>query len=127
MSVLQRIANVALAKYLELLFIWLQPRYTDVGCSYRAIWRTEWEAVRDQINEKGPSFTVEMMIEVVKARKRCIEIPVSYHPRFGGESKHTHNMVGLIKTGTAMAWMITSRWLQDIGRLIALALRGGRA
>lgn len=127
MSVLQRVANVALAKYLELLFIWLQPRFTDVGCSYRAIWRPEWESMRDQVIEKGPSFTVEMMIETVRARKRCIEIPVSYHPRFGGESKHTQNMVGLIKTGTAMAWMITSRWLQDVGRLASHWLRGERS
>ena len=127
MSVLQRVANVALAKYLELLWIWLEPRFTDVGCSYRAIWRTEWESLRDQVVEKGPSFTVEMMIEVVKARKRCIEIPVSYHPRFGGESKHTQDMVGLVKTGSAMAWMITSRWLQDVGRLLSHWVRGERS
>jgi len=124
MNFMQRVANVALAKWLELIWIWLEPRFTDIGCSYRAIWKTEWEGVRDNIIDKGPAFTVEMMIEIVKARKRCIEVPVSYHPRFGGESKHTKDFLGLAKTGSAMAWMITSRWLQDIWKMFQLWVTG---
>lgn len=120
MSFMQRIANVALAKYLELIWLWLEPRFTDVGCSYRTIWRSEWESVRDRITCKGPAFTVEMMIELVKARKRCIEIPVSYHPRYGGESKHCQTFWGLARTGLAMAWMITSRWIQDLLKMASV-------
>jgi NDP-sugar pyrophosphorylase family protein len=114
MEVLARIGNVAMAKYLEALWFWLETRFTDVGCSYRAIWRREWEAIEPNTRTNGPEFSPEMMIEVIKARKNCIEVPVSYHPRFGGESKHSRGLAGLTKTALRMGRMITGRWAATV-------------
>ncbi len=118
MQALARIGNVLMAKYLELLWVWLEPRFTDVGCTYRAIWRTEWSQIRDRTTSDGPAFSPEMMLEVVKARKLCIEVPVSYHPRLGGESKHSRGFTGLAKTAIAMWALITRRWLSDLARSV---------
>lgn len=118
MSVPARLANVFLAKYLEVLWLSLEPRFSDIGCSYRAIWREQWHEVKNAMTCKGPAFTVEMMIEIIKAQLRCLEVPVSYHRRFGGESKHCQTFAGLARTGWAMGWMITSRRLRDWARLI---------
>jgi hypothetical protein len=74
-----RLANIGLAKLLELLWWGRECRFTDVGCTFRAVWRSSYDRISAQLKSSGPEFSVEMMIELMRARERIIEIPVSYH------------------------------------------------
>lgn len=99
---LVRWANVAVGKLIEALWWSQEPRFTDVGCTYRAIWRDVYQKIRPRLAGKGPEFSPEMMIEVLRARRRVIEVPVSYFPRVGGESKHSASYRHLAKTALSM-------------------------
>lgn len=103
MRFLLRWGNVAMAKILQLL--WLrpsEPRFTDVGCTYRALTRETWNAIRDHVRETGPAFSPEMMCAALNARCRVIEIPISYSSRKGGESKHSDTFSRQARTALKM-------------------------
>ena len=104
-----RWANVIVGKFIEALWWDQEPRFTDVGCTYRAIWRDVYEKVRPRLVGKGPEFSPELMIEVLRERKRVVEIPVSYYARAGGESKHSAGFWQLAKTATKMLRMIVRK------------------
>lgn len=85
-----RWGNVFMAKFLQLL--WLrphEPRFTDVGCTFRALHRRTFEKIRPRLTQTGPAFSPEMMCAALQERCRIIEIPVTYANRIGGESKHS--------------------------------------
>jgi hypothetical protein len=86
-----------------------EPRFTDVGCTYRALWRDAWLAIRDRVGATGPEFSTEMMIEVLLARRRIVEIPVSYYPRLAGESKHSTSLGRLARTALRMLRLIFAK------------------
>ncbi len=109
MGGLLRWGNVAVGKIVEILWWAQEPRLTDVGCTYRAIWREAWDKIRDEVTSTGPAFSPEMMIETLRARLRVIEIPVSYHARAGGESKHSESLLGVSRTALSMLRLIFSR------------------
>lgn len=73
-----RAAHIALAKLLETLWWRFDSRFTDVGCVYRAFWRSTWTLIRDELRSPGVEVFPEMVIEVLRARRRVIEIPVHY-------------------------------------------------
>jgi len=90
MRFLLRWGNVFMAKFLQV--CWMrpsEPRFTDVGCTFRALDRETWNKVRERTREPGPAFSPEMMCAALQARCRVIEVPVSYGSRMGGESKHS--------------------------------------
>ncbi len=90
MRFLLRWGNVFMAKFLQL--CWMrpsEPRFTDVGCTFRALTRETWQQIRARTREPGPAFSPEMMCAALQARCRVIEVPVSYGNRMGGESKHS--------------------------------------
>jgi hypothetical protein len=101
-----RWANVAVGKTIEALWWPQEPRFTDVGCTYRAIWRDTYRKVRPRLHGVGPEFSPELMIEVLRERRRVIEIPVSYYPRRAGASKHSARLRDLARTATKMLAMI---------------------
>jgi dTDP-glucose pyrophosphorylase len=109
MGGLLRWGNVAVAKLVELLWWGQEPRFTDVGCTYRALWREAWLKIRDRVQGVGPEFSPEMMIEILLARQRVIEIPVSYHARAGGESKHSAGLLAAARTATRMLRTILAK------------------
>ena len=76
-----RVAHLVLAKFMELLWWDRAPRFTDAGCVYRALWRSTWTLVRDQVRAHGQEICPEMIVEVLRARRRVIEIPVNYFNR----------------------------------------------
>jgi dTDP-glucose pyrophosphorylase len=76
-----RLAHVVLAKLLELVWWEFEPRLTDVGCAYRAVWRSAYRTIRPLLRSPGPGYAVEMLLEMLRARKRVIEIPISFHPQ----------------------------------------------
>lgn len=103
MGFVLRWGNVTAAKILELLwYIPHEPRLTDVGCTYRALWRTTYETIRDGLREKGPGFSPEMTCECLRQSIRVIEVPVSYHRREAGESKHSAGALKVARTALKM-------------------------
>jgi glycosyltransferase involved in cell wall biosynthesis len=106
MNFVIRMANVAWAKLLQMLwFLHNQTRFTDVGCTYRAIWKQAYVKIRPGLKAVGPDFSPEMMAEALHQRVRIVEIPVRYYQRAGGVSKHSVSYVHLART--AMKMLIT--------------------
>jgi UDP-N-acetylglucosamine diphosphorylase / glucose-1-phosphate thymidylyltransferase / UDP-N-acetylgalactosamine diphosphorylase / glucosamine-1-phosphate N-acetyltransferase / galactosamine-1-phosphate N-acetyltransferase len=103
---LLRWGNVFFGKFIEALWWSRQPRFTDVGCTYRAIWRTSYQRIRPLLRAKGAEFSPEMMIAILLCRQRIIEVPVSYYRRIGGESKHSKTFFGASKTALKMLRLI---------------------
>lgn len=98
-----RWGNVVMAKILELLwYVPHEPRLTDVGCTYRALWRDTWQRIRGGLRERGPQFSPEMICEAYRHRLRVIEIPVHYYRRLGGTSKHSDSFLKVAKTALKM-------------------------
>lgn len=103
MRFLLRWGNVFMAKFLQLL--WMrpsEPRFTDVGCTFRALTRQTFDAIRPLVRKTGPAFSPEMMCAALRARRRVIEIPVTYRRRAGGESKHSDSFGRQARTAWAM-------------------------
>lgn len=110
MGWLLRWGNVAMAKYLELCwYLSQEPRFTDVGCTYRALTRETFEKIESSLSSAGPSFSPEMMCEALMKGCRCIEVPINYWPRLGGESKHSENIWKVSKTAWGMFKIITRK------------------
>ena len=78
---LVRMANISLGKLLELLWWNRESRFTDVGCTFRAVWRPVLDRVFDRLTARGPGFLADMVIEVLADRDRVIEVPVNYYNR----------------------------------------------
>lgn len=98
-----RWGNVVAAKILELLwYVPHEPRLTDVGCTYRALWRDVHERIAPHLRESGPGFSPEMICECYRQGIRVIEVPVSYHAREAGESSHSRNAWGILRTAGKM-------------------------
>ncbi len=98
-----RWGNVFMAKFLQL--CWLrpsEPRFTDVGCTYRALTRDTYLRIRGLLREPGPAFSPEMMCAALQARCRVIEVPVTYSKRLGGDSKHSDTFMRQARTALMM-------------------------
>lgn len=83
------------------LFVWLlhkrfNLRLTDLG-PYRAIWRALLLELGMQEHTYG--WPLEMIIKTTRQRKRIVEVPVSYRPRFGGKSKVSGTLSGSLLAG----------------------------
>ncbi|MFT7619568.1 MAG: glycosyltransferase involved in cell wall biosynthesis [Planctomycetota bacterium] len=103
MGAILRWGNVAAAKILELLwYIPHEPRLTDVGCTYRAIWKDTYAKIQPGLTEAGPGFSPEMICECLRHGVRVIEVPVSYHAREGGESAHSGGIRAVCRTAAKM-------------------------
>ena len=82
------------------LFAWLlRQRYglrlTDLG-PYRAIRRELLLAL--DMQERTYGWPLEMIIKAARLRKRIVELPVTYRPRFAGQSKVGGTLRGSILT-----------------------------
>ncbi len=75
--------NVAFGKAVEILWWSQEPRYTDIGCMYRAIWKEAFDRIAPDLHRRDKTYSVEMMIEIMRYHMRCIEIPVSYYQGYG--------------------------------------------
>lgn len=98
-----RWGNVLMAKLLELFWYFPQePRLTDVGCTYRALWTESWRKIGPGTSETGPQFSPEMICEAYRQGMRVIEIPVHYGARLGGASKHSETFSKVARTALGM-------------------------
>ncbi len=106
MSMLARLVNVIFGKLIEVLWWGQEPRFTDVGCSYRALWKSSFEKAAPYIDSNGPEFSPDMMVAFLINRLRVIEIPVTYRRRLGGDSKHSADFKSLSVTALKMLKVI---------------------
>tara|TARA_B100000959_G_C14951771_1_gene612169 strand:+ start:110 stop:1567 length:1458 start_codon:yes stop_codon:yes gene_type:complete len=60
---------------------------SDVGCTYRAFWKTKYDKIKENIVSDSAAFAPELTIEFINKGFRVIEIPVNYYPRNMGVSK----------------------------------------
>jgi len=111
MDGLLRWGNVVVGKLIEALWWGLEPRFTDVGCTYRAIWRDAYRKIRPFLTRTDAAFSPEMMIEMLRVEGRVIEVPVSYYGRRGGESKHSSSRWHSVRTGMRMIGLILRKRL----------------
>jgi len=79
-----RVAHILLAKLLEVVWWEYEPRFTDLGCTYRAIWRSSYNLIRNNLRTSGPEYSVEMFLETLRCQRRVLEIPVSFAVRQKG-------------------------------------------
>lgn len=89
LSAFYRWINVLLGKVVEILWWELEPRFTDVGCIYRAIWKDSFLKISENLRARDRTYLSEMMIEILRYHMRCIEIPVSLFRRYGGVRQET--------------------------------------
>ncbi len=108
---LLRWGNVTVGKLVEALWWSHEPRFTDVGCTYRALWKESYQRIRPHLTRTDAAFSPEMMIEMIRANGRVIEIPVSYYGRKGGESKHSGSLLHSVRTGMKMLGLILKKRL----------------
>jgi dTDP-glucose pyrophosphorylase len=111
MDGLLRWGNVVVGKLIEALWWSLEPRFTDVGCTYRAIWRDAYLRIRPYLHRTDAAFSPEMMIEMLRLEGRVIEVPVSYYRRRGGASKHSSSRWHSVRTGLRMLGLILGKRL----------------
>lgn len=111
MDGLLRWGNLLFGKIVEALWWEFEPRYTDVGCTYRAIWRDAYLRIRGYLSAHDAAFSPEMMIEMMRVKGRVIEIPVSYYRRRGGQSKYSSSRWQNLRSAFKMLRLILSRRL----------------
>lgn len=97
-----RWGNIVVAKLLEVMWCQRVARFTDVGCTFRALWRDGYNRMRPVLEGVGPELSPEMMVAALMTRQRVIEVPVSYHRRVAGESKHSANYLKISRTALRM-------------------------
>jgi glycosyltransferase involved in cell wall biosynthesis len=79
-----------------LIRIFFRHRFTDLG-PFRAI---TWKALEKiKMEDKNYGWTVEMQVKAVKEKLRCVNVPVRYRKRAGGESKVSGTIKGSVLAG----------------------------
>ncbi len=77
-------------------------KFTDVG-PFRAI---RYDAyLKLGMKDRNFGWTTEMQVKAVKAKMKCIEVPVSYRARIG-QSKISGTIIGSIRAGYKFLWII---------------------
>lgn len=100
MSAQQRLGNWLATQLIRLFW---RHVYNDLG-PMRAI---AWKALSD-LHMKDPNYgwTVEMQIRALKKRLRVREYPVLYYKRAAGRSKVSGSLVGSLRAGIKILWII---------------------
>lgn len=85
--------------------------FSDVGCTARVMRKEFWKRIEPHCRADGPQFSPEMMVAALRAGAKVAEVPVGYHPRRGGISKHGGSFVALARTALKMIRLILARRL----------------
>ncbi len=79
-----------------LISLFFRHRFTDLG-PFRAI---TWKALEKlKMEDKDYGWTVEMQVKAIKEKLRCMNLPVKYRKRAGGESKVSGTIKGSVLAG----------------------------
>lgn len=123
MPFFQRFGNILFGAIITMLWWNRRSRFTDVGCTFRCIWRESYQKIADRLIGKGPEFSPEMIIELLNTWQRVIEVPVPYHARIMGQSKFSNSFVSSLKTALKMlSLIILKRWKEWLMNLKAVSL-----
>ncbi len=97
LSATVRMANIFIAKLMELLWWHFEGRFSDVGCTFRAFWRTSYLKIADSLEAPGPEFSAEMMLLFLRERMRIFEIPVNYRNVSRALNKRYRNLTTFMR------------------------------
>jgi NDP-sugar pyrophosphorylase family protein len=117
-----RAAHILLAKLLQLLWWRFDSRFTDICCVYRGLWRSTYETIRDNLSASGVEVFPEMVIEVLRARRRIIEIPVNYYNR-DLEYDYVHSRYQNADTFARILWLMLRKRFADSAVAVWLGKR----
>ena len=92
-----RLAHSALGKLIQVLWWTRGGRFTDVGCTFRAIWATSYRELEKDLTSTGTEFLAEMVIQGLHERHRIIEIPVNYFNRSKSLNLRHRNVATFIR------------------------------
>jgi len=92
----QRFGNRLVALLIRVLY---RIKVTDVG-PFRAIRRPLLESL--QMREPTYGWPAEMLVKAARRGARIVEVPISYRPRHGGESKVSGTLRGTVLAGYRM-------------------------
>lgn len=121
MPFLQRMGNLVFGGIITLLWWNRKSRFTDVGCTFRCLWRESYQKIAASLTGRGPEFSPEMIIELLNTWQRVIEIPVPYHARIMGKSKFSNSFFASARTALKMLRLIlVKRYNSWLNNLIAL-------
>lgn len=109
MKGLLRLGNITYGKIIQLFWWKESPSFTDVGCTYRAMWRSAYFKIASKIHSPGPEFIVDLTIEALNSGLKTKEVPIAYFPRKEGESKHSANYFQISRTALKMLRVILSK------------------
>jgi len=102
--------NLFLAKLLQVKFFdfkhFGRVRFTDVGCTMRAIGRNSLMRIIDQLEVTGDSFSPHMLMVAMSNGLKIVEIPISFRPRVGASKGASSNKWKAIRVGLRMLWEI---------------------
>ena len=79
--------NKLFANFISIIWPGNKTLLSDVGCTYRAFWKTKYDKIEKNIVSVNAAFAPELTIEFINKGFRVIEIPVNYYPRSMGVSK----------------------------------------
>lgn len=102
--------NLFLAKVLEFRFFNLKflsrVRFTDVGCTMRAIRKEALAKIIDELEVGGHHFSPHMTLVALKNGLRVLEVPVTFRKRVGVSKGAGGNRGLAMKVGLRMLWHI---------------------
>jgi hypothetical protein len=104
-----RLGHLSIAKVLEIAWLGYGPCFSDVGCTYRAIWGSTYRLIRPNLSKRGPEYAVELLLETLKCRKRVVEIPVNFRLSHKGMKRKDQRL----KTAFSMLSLIFTRRLRS--------------
>jgi glycosyltransferase involved in cell wall biosynthesis len=102
--------NLFIAKILELRFsnfrFLSRTRFTDVGCTMRAINKDALEKIIDDLTSGGMHFSPHMMKVALKKDLRVVEVPITFRKRVGISKGASGSKSAGLKIGLRMVWHI---------------------
>jgi NDP-sugar pyrophosphorylase family protein len=110
---LVRLANVMLAKLVEILWWRFECRFTDINCVYRAFWRATYRTIRGNLISSGVEIFPELSLETLRARRRIIEVPVNYYNR-DVESEYVRHKYQSTETFRRILFLILRKRWSDL-------------
>jgi choline kinase len=101
--------NKLFANFISIIWPRNKTLLSDVGCTYRAFWRTKYNKIEENIVSVNAAFAPEFTIEFINKGFRVIEIPVNYHPRNMGISKLSGTYIRSGETALKMLKIILQK------------------
>ncbi len=127
MGLLLRTGNRLFGYIITLLWYDRRCHFTDVGCTYRAFWKSTYDQIEDRLIGVGPEFSPELMVEFVNAYMRVLEIPVNYLERCLGESKFSKSLLHNAHTALKMLKLILIKRVRSWWSNLLFLFRAERA